>query len=105
MHARNSKRSDCIPYPNELDVWFVRVRIAAHARAGSIWSCIIITIPIKRNRVADSINVRDLQQTAVPNHPGQTSRRKRSSAKSKEPYFVSRFVIPDEKFISASDIA
>src|SRR5712664_1989766 len=103
MRVRNCERSDCIPHSNELDVWFVRVSIAKHARAGSIGSCIIITIPIKCHCVADSINMRDLQQTTVPNHPGQTSRRKRSSAKSKDPYFVSRFVIPDEKFIGASD--
>src|SRR5205809_6138466 len=105
MHARNSERSDCIPYSNELDAWFVRISIAKHTRARSIRSCIIVTIPIKCHRVADSINMRDLQQTAVPNHPGQTSRGKRSSAKSKDPYLVARFVIPDEKFIGAADIA
>src|SRR6266567_8683189 len=105
MHARNSERSDCIPHSNEFDVWFVRVGLAKHARARSIRSCVIITIPIKRHRVADSINMRDLQQTAAPNHPGQTARRKRSSAKSKDPYFVSGFVIPDEKFIGTSNIA
>src|SRR5262245_15722446 len=105
MHARNSERSYCVPYPNELDVWFVRVSITKHARAGRVRSCIAITIPIKLHRVADSIHMRDLQQTAVPKHPGQTSRGKRSSAKSKDPYFVSRFVITNEKFIGASNIA
>src|SRR5437867_2187197 len=105
MYAWNSERSDCIPYSNELDVWwFARVTIAKQSRAGSVPRCIIVAIPIKCHRVADSIDMGDLQQTAVPNHPGQTPRRKRSPAKSKDPYFVSRFVIPDEKFIGAADI-